>query len=372
MAPIGLYVHVPFCQSKCPYCDFYSLPYSSKAADDYTQGVLRAISTQPFGVHTADSLYFGGGTPVLLGPERLGRIVSACQEAFGLDLEKAEITVEANPSAVMGPTLAALREVGLNRISLGVQSFQPEELAALGRSHSASQARRAIEDAYTAGFHRITADLMLAIPGQTGDSLKRSIDTLTHLPVSHISAYLLSVEEDTPFGQRRDSLVLPDEDETAQLYLDCVEWLGQAGFAQYEISNFARDGHVARHNLKYWQGKPYLGIGPAAHSYMDGQRFFFPKDLAGFTAAIRPFSLTVEDGVGGGFEETAMLALRLCTGLNLSHHDLPEEAAQRMLAKAKELAAGGLTVVNGSRITLTPAGFLLSNAVTTALLAAAE
>lgn len=365
--PAGIYIHVPFCRRKCPYCDFYSLAYSDEAADTYTGALLRAMETQPFGEMAADTLYFGGGTPILLGPERLGRILDAARGAFSLGAE-AEITLEANPAAAMAQELAALRKKGFNRISFGVQSLHDGELAALGRLHSAQEARRAILDAAAAGFENISADLMLAIPGQSEATMSASIAELASLPVNHISAYLLKVEEDTPFGRQKDALTLPDEDAAADLYLACVEGLAGQGFAQYEISNFAKDGAVSRHNLKYWQGEPYLGIGPAAHSFLVGRRFYFPRDLAAFLAAERPFTLTVDDGPGGGPEETLLLGLRLTEGVNLHDLPLPPEDRARLIKEARRLEGGGLTTVAGTRISLTPRGFLLSNSVITALL----
>lgn len=368
MEKAGVYIHVPFCGSKCPYCDFYSLPFTDKAADAYVDAVIRAIETQPYGELAADTLYLGGGTPILLGPQRLQRILSACVETFGLDVDTAEITLEANPAFSMRTALTQLRRMGFNRVSFGVQSLNPGELAALGRAHSAIQTRRAIIDADRAGFGSISADLMLAIPGQTSESLTNSINTLATLPVNHISAYLLKIEESTPFGENKDALDLPDEDATAGLYLDCVQLLADRGFAQYEISNFARPGNASRHNLKYWQGASYLGIGPSAHSNIGGKRFYFPKDVKGFTQAKKPFSLTVADGASGGFEETAMLRLRLSEGLTLTEAMLSREDAAKMLEKAAKLSEGGLTRVRDNTISLTPAGFLLSTSVTSALL----
>lgn len=356
----GIYIHVPFCVRKCPYCDFFSVAYTEGLADAYTAAILRAIATQPYGTLRAGTLYLGGGTPILLGAERLGRILAACREAFGLG-EGSEITLEANPAATMGDTLEALREAGFNRISFGVQSLEDGELTALGRLHSAAEARQAILDAAAAGFRDISADLMLGIPGQTGESLAATLGGLCALPVNHISAYLLKIEEGTPFWAQKSALSLPGEDAAADRYLECVEGLEARGFAQYEISNFAREGRVARHNLNYWQCGEYLGIGPAAHSHLRGGRFYFPRDLAGFLAAEAPFALTVADGDGGGEEERLLLGLRLTGGID----GAPYPA---LLQKAAELAGHGLVRVAGSNVALTVEGFLLSNAVIGALL----
>lgn len=365
----GIYIHVPFCLRKCPYCDFYSLPYSDAPADEYVDAVLRAMKSHPFGQVRADTLYFGGGTPILLGPARLRRMLDAARETFSLT-DDAEITVEANPAAAMRETLVQLREAGCNRLSFGVQSLEDGELTALGRPHDARQAVQAIRDAAEAGFDDISADLMLAIPGQTEESLARSIRGLTALPVNHISAYLLKIEPGTPFFDEADTLALPDEDEAAERYLTCVRLLEESGLHQYEISNFARGGRASRHNLKYWRCEEYLGIGPAAHSCFGGRRFFFARELAAFLAAPQPFTLIVDDGPGGGFEEEAMLGLRLSEGLTLSGMRAPPANAGAVLGKAKELAAHGLARVDGDTVALTPQGFLLSNSVIAALLGA--
>lgn len=366
--PVGIYIHIPFCRRKCPYCDFYSLPFADAIADSYTDAVCRALRTQPFAASGADTVYFGGGTPSLMGAQRLGQILAAVADAFPLSAG-AEISIEANPTAALLDELPALRATGINRISFGVQSLVDSELRALGRRHSAADARNAILAAERAGFAAISADLMLAIPGQTRESLAGSIDGLAALPLQHVSAYLLQIEEGTPFGAQKNALSLPDEDAEADLYLDAVYRLEQHGFAQYEISNFARDGAECRHNLIYWRCGAYLGIGPAAHSHWNGRRMYFPRDLAAFLAAPEPFALLVDDGAGGGFEEDAMLRLRLREGFSVPP-DHP--AAARLLQTARQLQTQQLVRVRGSTISLTPEGFLLSNSVTGTLLAAID
>ena len=365
---IGLYLHVPFCRGKCPYCDFYSLTYNESLADTYTAGLISALERHPFGELRADTLYLGGGTPSLLGGRRLSDILSAAVRSFGLDSES-EITLEANPEAASPALLAGLRREGFNRISFGVQSLDTGELAALGRAHSPQQAREAILAAHTAGFENISADLMLAIPGQSADSLSRSVGQLSELPLRHVSAYLLKLEPDVPMAQKKAPL--PDEDAAADFYLQCVEQLAGIGFAQYEVSNFARPGYQSRHNLKYWRRQPYLGLGPAAHSFLGGRRFFFPRKLECFTDG-RPFDHAKNEPVGSIFEEELMLRLRLTEGFNtalvaeLGGDHLP------LLEEAKRLVALGLCRVDGSVVSLTPRGFLLSNAITVQLLAAMD
>lgn len=368
--PVGIYIHVPLCMRKCPYCDFYSLAYSDSLADNYTDALVRAIKRQPFGATAADTIYFGGGTPALLGPQRLQQVLAALDNAFGI-AAGAQITLETNPAATTAAALRELRTTGFNRLSVGVQSLHNNELKALGRLHTAEQARRAIFDAAGAGFADISADLMLAIPGQTQESLAESIGALCNLPVTHISAYLLKIEDGTPFHKKKDALALPDDDDAADRYLCCVQLLEQRGFAQYEISNFAHGDKWSRHNLKYWRCEPYIGIGPAAHSCFGGRRFFFPRDLAAFVAADDPFSLTVPDGDGGGAQEQILLRLRLNEGL-IPGDFLPPAVAAALLQKARQLATHGLATIQDGRVALSPQGFLLSNTIIAALLAAAE
>lgn len=370
MLGIGLYIHIPFCAAKCAYCNFYSMTMTDELADQYTMAAMRALEQQPFGQRAVDTVYFGGGTPLLLGAKRLSTIFEKACKIFRVSLD-GEITLEANPAAMMGKDLASLRKSGFNRISFGVQSGSDDELKYLGRLHRAKQAKASILEAYNAGFENISADLMLGIPGQTQKSLGATIDFLSELPLRHISAYMLKVEEGTPLASRREVLALcPDEDEEAALYLDAVEHLRAHGFIQYEISNFAKKGQESRHNLKYWLCEPYLGIGPSAHSFMEGRRFFFPNDLQGFLLAEQPFTLLQQDGEGGTAEEYAMLRLRLSSGLSLQEYSAMENAVppEKIIRRAKPLIQAGLVHLDNETISLTPKGFLLSSSVTATLL----
>ncbi len=346
----GLYIHVPFCLSKCPYCDFYSLVFSEERAAAYAKAVVRNLAryNEPF-----DTVYFGGGTPILLHGY-IGEILRHVNTADG-----AEITAEANPCLCSGENLRDLLSAGVNRISIGVQSLHDGELAALGRRHTAAEAESAILAAKAAGFDNISADLMLATPKQTADSLRETIAGLTSLPITHVSAYLLKIEPNTPFGKSPPKLSL-DEDETAELYLSAVEQLAAAGFAQYEISNFAKAGLESRHNLKYWRREEYLGIGPAAHSFYDGKRFAVPRDLAAFIAADeQPVECT--DEAPDEFEERVMLGLRLCEGI--------PEALWKPLSSALRLIPDRYYRIQDGRLSLTAEGFLLSNEIISLLLA---
>ena len=365
---IGLYLHIPFCRSKCPYCDFYSLAFDEDLADRYTAALIRTMSAHPFGELTADSLYLGGGTPSLLGANRLTALLDAAARSFSLDAES-EVTIEANPESCDFALLDDLCRAGFNRLSIGAQSGNLNELAALGRAHTADQAFEAIQAGAKAGFANISADLMLAIPGQDSQSLSASIRGLADLPTQHISAYLLKLEPGTPMASAhtQGALTLPSEDAAADLYLQAVSELCGAGFIQYEISNFARPGHESRHNLKYWRCQPYLGLGPAAHSCLNG-RFSFPADLDAFLEAETPFSLIARDPPTSAPEEALLLALRLSEGFDTARLNEWGIDPAPLLKKARALTAHGLCQVKGDRISLTPQGFLLSNTVTILLL----
>lgn len=357
----GVYLHVPFCAAKCPYCDFYSQRGTAADYDRYLAAMFKAIGKFN-GALKADTIYFGGGTPVLLGAERLIVLLNAVKGRFGEN--PTEVTIEANPCSVDEPFLHQLVEGGFNRISFGVQSMNDDTLRTLGRRHSAERASEVILAASRAGFEHISADLMLAVPGQDLEEIGTSIKALAALPVDHLSAYLLKIEPDTFFAKRYAD---PDEDFAADCYLKMVESCQQYGFAQYEISNFAkRKSAQSLHNLKYWRCQPYLGIGPAAHSFYNGRRFYFPRNFAAFTTAENPWDITVDDGLGGDEDERLMLGLRLSEGIRFDNFSA--NVAERIKKKVAPLKSAGLLNINDMGISLTTQGFLLSNAVIAALL----
>lgn len=360
MNPIGLYLHVPFCQSKCPYCDFYSMRGSDTEMDAYCAVLCRNIAESAEALQRkADTLYIGGGTPSVLGAERLNRLIIGAKQSFLT--EDAEITVECNPHKLLSDFFEVLCAVGVNRISLGLQSAVETERRALGRLSSRAEVESVVRAAQGAGIQNISLDVMLGIPNQTEKSLAQTLDFCLSLGVPHISAYILKLEENTPFYKRRAQYAFPDDDCTADLYLQMCETLARGDLPQYEISNFARTGFESRHNLKYWHCEEYLGLGPAAHSYINGKRFYFPRDLQAFLDGEPPIS----DGAGGDFTEYAMLALRLREGLRESAvqarfgHGIPKEMRQ----KAGNLTAHGLIEADCTGIRLTRQGFLLSNSI---------
>ena len=268
---LGLYLHIPYCFSKCRYCDFYSHPGERGVPDAYVEALLRELSRfAPEAPLQPDTLYFGGGTPSLLRPEQAKQLIDAARPMPG-----AEITLEANPETVTEESLAGFREAGVNRISFGVQSARDTQLRTLGRPHTAKQARAAFAAARRAGFANISGDIMLALPHYTEAEFDETLELIEGGGATHISAYLLKIEPDSAFGKHPPE-GLPTGDEAADFYLYAVEQLEHHGYKQYEISNFAKPGYEGRHNLIYWDCGDYLGLGPAAHSCMGGRRFYYP------------------------------------------------------------------------------------------------
>lgn len=339
----GLYIHIPFCFSKCPYCDFYSTKYTPTAADAFAEKLGGQMQDY---TGSFDTVYFGGGTPSILEPRVLTGILQAVRDHFAID-PAAEITVECNPSKDLTGDMEQYAAAGINRVSIGMQSAVDRERFALGRRAGSGEVARTVAAAKAAGITNISLDVMLGTPKQTPDSLEETFAFIERMQVTHISAYLLKIEPGTPFDRLQAKLALPEEDTVCQMYLQTVERLGQLGFTQYEISNFARPGYESRHNLKYWLLEPYLGLGPSAHSLWNGRRFYFDRDW-----------IWQDEGPGGDREEQILLGLRLNRGI-------PADWLTR--DPAPYIAGGFMRRANG-RISLTPRGMLVSNTILAELL----
>ena len=348
----GLYIHVPFCRKKCPYCDFYSVGYRDELAAEYAEAVRRNLRYYD---GKYDTVYFGGGTPILLA-EHIPEILSEASIERG-----AEITAECNPVEMSEETLKLLHGCGVNRLSVGVQSALDSELRALGRTHTFGQAREAILTANRVGFENISADIMLGTPEQTAETLGHTISELGKLPITHVSAYMLKIEPNTVFGKKPPAL--PDEDETSELYLAAVDMLRSIGTEQYEISSFARNGMTSRHNLKYWRREEYLGIGAAAHSFYKGRRFAVKHDLREFIASEHQIEVPTDENINE-IEERIMLGLRLTEGI-------PKELWARVESALPLIPKHYYRIENG-RLSLTAEGFLVSNGIISTLLARLE
>ncbi len=360
----GIYIHVPFCAVKCPYCDFYSVRYSRETAARYADAVCRNLLALPEGL-AADTVYFGGGTPSLLSADMIRNFLDIIRRRCCL-AEDAEITLEANPLTAIPDRLREWKRAGVNRLSLGTQSFDAEILHILGRKHTPEQGILAIRNAADAGFSNLSADLMLGLTQHTETRWQQELETAAALPVSHISAYMLKIEEHTPFGLHPPDLL--DDDMLADRYLQMHDVLTANGFHHYEISNFARGAeNRSRHNCKYWQLAPYYGIGPAAHSCHDGKRFAVSRDLEAFcAAAVQQEEIT--EWNAGSESERIMLGLRLAEGIRL---DSIPQSRERLMRRAKPLIPEYLQT-DGNVIRMTPQGWLVSNAVLVHLDTASE
>ncbi|MEG2396796.1 MAG: radical SAM family heme chaperone HemW [Oscillospiraceae bacterium] len=360
MNNLGLYLHIPFCNSKCPYCDFYSFCGNESQKENYTNALLREIDKfSDKIVCKADTLYIGGGTPSTLPAKNLLSLVNKAKERF---LESdAEITIECNPFSLPADFFENLKSVSVNRISLGMQSSDNTERKLLGRRATNDEVKSAVINAKKAGISNISLDVMLGVPRQTMESLKQTLDFCISLDIPHISCYILKLEENTPFFKIQETLDLPNEDTVCDMYLFMCDYLNSHGIFQYEISNFAKKGYESRHNLKYWNLEPYLGLGPSAHSFIDGKRFYFERDIDKFISGCEP----VFDCIGGDFEEFVMLSLRLKEGLTEKKtfdrflYKIPKEIYE----KANIYEKNGYLTSDANGIYLTEKGFLISNSI---------
>ena len=366
---LGIYIHIPFCRSKCDYCDFYSLAGREERMGDYQRALLAHIreTAQVIQGHTVDTVYFGGGTPSYFGEKRLRELLAAVRKCFPVEKD-AEITLEANPDSVDEKSLRRLRKAGFNRLSLGLQSARPEELAAVHRPHTVEQGDRAVAAARKAKFSNLSLDLIYGLPGQTPDSWRATVEHALALEPEHLSCYGLKVEEGTPLAARvAAGEVLPDDDAQADLYLWTVDRLARAGYEQYEISNFARPGLESRHNLRYWLTRPYLGFGPGAHSDFGGRRYAWIRDLDGYIQGVLKGGplLDSEDRIPDRERGSEYLMLRLRTARGAEEWEYRSAYFMDFAPieqRLRDFAAQGWAEHTAEgRWRLTPRGFLLSN-----------
>lgn len=368
----GIYIHIPFCARKCPYCDFYSVKYRQDLAEAYVAALCRNIARLRGLEISADSVYFGGGTPALLSGGQLQKILQAVRDS--VQLKAPEITLEANPANLTDRKIGELLAAGVNRLSVGVQSANDGELRFLGRGHSFDTAEKAVTAAARGGFDNISCDLMLGAKGQGSAQLYETVSRLIALPIKHISAYMLQIESGTPFDCDRVRGETADEELMSELYMQlCVE-LADAGYEHYEISSWAREGARSRHNMKYWTLKPYIGIGASAHSYFGGRRFFCPPDIDRFISSeIQPSIDEAEESQQSErerVEEYVMLSLRLSSGVELARLKGlgGGELARSIEKNSPELVKAGLMRETHTGFALTERGFLLSNAIISRLI----
>lgn len=380
MEAISIYIHIPMCVKKCAYCDFTSFSGRLNQRDAYTDAVCREMCAQAafFGARKVNTVFFGGGTPTLMTGGQIRQMMDTLRVCFDLAPD-AEITMEGNPGTLSAENLDAYRAAGVNRLSLGVQSMDDGLLAGIGRIHTAAQVRQAVRQARDAGFENLNLDLMLGLPGQTTAQWRDTLGQAIALEPEHLSCYSLILEEGTPlYRQAEDGTCapLPDEDALCEMD-DCTEEMTrQAGYARYEVSNYAKAGKECRHNIVYWECLPYLGIGCAAHSDMDGRRFYNPEDWEGYLHAVGQKERMAE---GGGLREErmferVMMGLRMVRGMDEERfkrdfHMRPEEVWKKTIPKLKEEK---LMESGNGRLYLTRRGMQVMNSVLVEMLEESE
>lgn len=374
MSRAGVYIHIPFCRARCSYCDFATGQYEGALAEAYVRAVAREV--EAFDAVEAgaavETVYFGGGTPSLLSPAQVETLLDAVGRRFRVE-PGAEVTMEMNPGTLTPETLRAFRAAGVNRASFGAQTFDDQELRRLGRTHTADDTRRTLRDLRAAGFDNISFDLIAGLPNQTLEAWSRNLDEALSLRPEHLSLYLLEVHEGTPLAEqiRQGRYEPPDADLAAEMYQLIADRTRDAGYEQYEISNFARRGRESRHNLKYWTGAPYFGFGCSAHSF-DGRRARWSneRDARRYVAMVESTSsavverTTLDDDEASA--EALFLGLRLLRrGVDLREHraryrrDVRAEYAEDL----RRFGDAGLVELEGDVLRLTPHGALLSNEV---------
>lgn len=379
--PTSIYIHIPFCTTKCTYCAFNTYTNQESLIQPFTEAVARELRMMgerapETPVHT---IFFGGGTPSLLTPEQLGFILAAVRESFGLQ-NGAEISLEANPNDISREYLTALRGIGINRLSIGMQSAIPSELAMFARRHDNDAVARAMSAARAAGFDNVNLDLIYGIPHQTLDNWETSLRQMLALQPDHVSLYALGLEDGTPMKNwvERGRLPMPDDDLAADMYELATRWLADAGFIQYEISNWARPGHECRHNLQYWYNLPYIGVGPGAHGFAGGVRYStilnpqrYIKALQGESGA-PAFPLTPATAESTVLDRDGEIAETLIMTLRLTQQGVERATFARRFGadlldvhgeEIERFRRLGLLDVDDERVRLTERGRLLSNIV---------
>ena len=376
-APIGIYIHVPFCSGRCSYCGFVTNQYDPALEESFVRAVLKEIELRSRpdsmigGLNSeVDTIYLGGGTPSILRPENIATVIDRCKDNFKTTSDL-EITIEANPATVDLNGLKHLRVAGVNRISLGIQSFNDKELAAMGRRHTASDGLAVFRNARTAGFENISIDLIAGFPDQSFASMRRNLSTALELEPEHLSIYLLEVKEGTELEARIRSgqVQVPDDDLAATLYEYICETVVGAGYEHYEISNFARAGRVSRHNLKYWEDDIYIAFGPGAHGMTGRNRYVNIEDLNKYAAFVSenksPFSSLTELTPEIRFKDALIMGTRLVAGLDLQFlgERYNVNAEEFVRASIGDLSDSGLFKTEARKLILTARGRLLSNII---------
>lgn len=373
MTGLGLYIHIPYCRSKCGYCSFNSVPWPGDGPDDYLDAVLAEMA-QVAGGWGSDrvftSLFIGGGTPTVYDGRALARLLAACRTQFCW-IDDPEITIETNPNTVTAANLASSRAAGANRLSIGVQAFDDRLLAVIGRSHSVAQAVQAVTLARQTGFSNLNLDLIYGLPTQSLDEWRQSLNAALDLSPDHLALYELTIETGTLFAERqsRGELPLPDDDTVAEMAELGHELLARHGYLRYEISNYARPGAECRHNQNYWQNGSYVGLGAGAVSSFDGLRLKNIDNPAEYMARVQAGSVAFQDGealgLSASFRETVIMGLRMLAGVSLAslRQRYGIEPQTYYGETLKKLRDRGLVEVDDERLWLTPKGLPVANQV---------
>lgn len=367
---ISLYIHIPFCVRKCRYCGFYSTAASPGSVDEFIFSLSKEASTyrQDFRMTPFTSIYIGGGTPTVLSPVQFERLMLCLRDNFAFS-DGVEFTVEANPDTVTREKLASLAEQGVNRLSLGMQSFSNEVLQTLGRPHTSEQAVDAFCLARDAGFENISVDLMYGIPGQSATLWAETLESVLMLKPEHVSAYCLSLDDGSLFKRESDKsgFQLPDEEVSAGMYESAVQKLNSAGYGRYEISNFSMPGRECRHNMNYWNRGEYLGLGPGASSFISNRRYSIIADITEYSRRLSRGTTVIAAqeiiGPDSSAREAILLGLRTMQGLDLFRfeQEYGSEILQQLERNADRLSDAGLLLVSGGHMKLTDRGILLSD-----------
>jgi oxygen-independent coproporphyrinogen III oxidase len=358
----GLYVHIPFCLTKCPYCDFFSITDLS-LVEEYLEALAREASLYEDQHQDFDTLYVGGGTPSMMSPSQMSRLFSILRSMFHF-AEPCEVTVEVNPDDVTGEKVRALAGEGVNRLSIGVQSFRDKDLTFLGRRHGAKVATKAIETALDAGFENLSVDLIYPLPGQSRRSWLTCLEQAVVYPISHLSCYQLTIEERTPFGQMRKEgkLKTAGEKRETELFLETSQFLEERGFVHYEVSNFARgSSDISHHNSKYWAHVPYLGLGPAAHSFNGNTRWWNVRSVPEYCGLLKegrhPTAGSEELTADQLRLERLYLGLRTKIGVSRSDIEESDNSGQTLL----DLVDAKILEIIEDRIVPTRKGYLIAD-----------
>ncbi len=376
MKNLGLYIHIPFCIKKCDYCDFYSLCHNYKLEEEYISALCSHIKAEAhlYNDYTFDTVFIGGGTPSVLSLDSFDRLANCIKNNLKLT-QGGEFTIEINPGTLNREKLECYKKNGVNRLSIGLQSTNDEELIGLGRIHTLDEFKQSYCLARECGFDNISIDVMYGLPNQKLEDFKKTLDHVCEFNPEHISAYCLKIEENTPFGKRQDTLYLPSDDEEYEMYMALCTTLEEKGWSQYEISNFAKQSHRSRHNLKYWQSEEYIGFGPSSHSFFNGTRYFYSRDIIKYIEDVKNASVTKvleqesEETHIDKMDEYVMLKLRLSDGI--SSKEFKERFGKELLCEypniEKYIKSDHVSIKNGF-YSFTPKGFFVSNFILTDIL----